>query len=241
MNHQSPAETTALQSEFIEKAAQAAQTAPIVEGDPAASQLLAEARSLIYHWPADFAGFEARLLVLENEHTFTGHVKARSSRACDVQLDGYEHLKWVRYQLEELIAHREAPQVSQMSSRTGVVFGDWNAIYGRKVTFLGDRMQSFYRIKDRKLTQIGRSYNGLSFVINIDQHQEFEGQFVSTHYTVFYVSTATNQLAKVETFFDRYQEVNGLLLPAERRYTLVEGHEGGMTTRSLLFQDVTQL
>lgn len=102
-------------------------------------------------------------------------------------------------------------------------------------------MQSFYRIKDRKLTQIGRSYNGLSFVINIDQHQEFEGQFVSTHYTVFYVSTATNQLAKVETFFDRYQEVNGRLLPAERRYTLVEGHQGGMTTRSLLFQDVTQL
>ncbi|HMW01353.1 MAG TPA: hypothetical protein PKE58_14545, partial [Acidobacteriota bacterium] len=88
MNHQSPAETTALQSEFIEKAAQAAQTAPIVEGDPAASQLLAEARSLIYHWPADFAGFEARLLVLDNEHTFTGHVKARSSRACEVQLDG---------------------------------------------------------------------------------------------------------------------------------------------------------
>lgn len=223
------------QSQFVLQAEAEAASAPVLAGDPAANELLASARRNIYHWPADFGGFAARIVFSQGNRQAEGRFGAFGSRNFTVDLPADLDLKWIRFQIEEMLAHREAPSVSRMSSKTGVVMGDWDAVYGQQVIFQGDRMQSFYRIRDGKLTQIGRTYGGNAFVINIDQHMEFKGRFVAQSYTAFYRSVTDGALTKVETFFDSYAPVGEVLLPTERCWTLAD--ESGLLSRSLRFEN----
>ena len=168
---------------FVEEAsAQVAATHP-VEGDAQATRLLAEARGRIYYWPQDFPGFRCTLEVSEGTERFTGQLLATSSRRFEIEVDGYTHDRWLRFQIEELLAHRESPAVSKMVLQTGCSWGDWDHVYGRKVLLLGDKMESFYRLRDHKLTQIGRNYRNQKLLINIDSHHGCRGFFASHSYT----------------------------------------------------------
>ncbi|GAB4246917.1 MAG: hypothetical protein OHK005_12880 [Candidatus Methylacidiphilales bacterium] len=224
-------------SAFTNKASHEVETAPTLPGDPAAQALLDEARAAIYHWPTSFPGFSCTLQVLEAGHTWSGQLTARSSRdyqitSTDSEPPGGD--RWLRYHLEEFLAHREHPSISRMTSRTGVTFGEDHPIYGRRIDFLGDKMNSFYHIADRRIRLIGRSYPKESFLITIDRHLELNHTFAATDYSAFYWSRSTGQLLRTETYRDQYVPVGDLLLPASRIYT-VSGEHATLTTRLIRF------
>ena len=230
-------------SVFVEKAAAEVRGSERFAGDPAADALLAAARQRIYHWPEDFFGFRATLVVREGGDEWRGSFEAVSSRNHRFELGpssragggNFGEIKFLRFQIEELLAHREPPRVSGMASKAGVVFGDDDAVYGRQVIFQGDKMGSYYRLKNERITQIARGYGGLRFVINIDQHQDCRGRFAAAAYTAVYRDAATGTLVRTETYLDRYEAVSGIYLPVERRYT-----EAGATrtfTRQITFEN----
>lgn len=213
------------ESEFIEKARQETATAPILPGDPAAQAFLQEARAAIYHWPENFPGFACQLEVRENDQTWSARLEARSSRQYQIQAPTGEPpggFRWLRFHLEEFLAHREHPKVAGMTSATGVTFGDDHPIYGRRVDFLGDKMGSFYHIRDRKIRLIGRSYPRESFLITIDRHAEHHGRFAATDYSAFYWDRSKGHLLRCEQYRDDYTLVDDHLLPAARVYTVTE-------------------
>lgn len=224
------------ESLFVEQAAKEAEETPVLTGEPEATKLLEEARSYIYYWPEEFQGFQSTLSLIEGSQEYKGKLNVISSRNYSLELDGYPEVKWVKYQIEEILAHRESPNISKMSSKTGAELGDWDGIYGRKVVLLGDRMKSYYRIKDKKIMQISRSYNLLTFLINIDQHQVCNGRFAATSYNAFYWSNDKNSLEKVETYYDNYQEVGNLFIPIERRYSICDS--SGIKSRSIMLKEI---
>lgn len=224
-------------SVFIEKAASEAAAAPLISGDPVADGLLQEARRAIYHWPENFPGFSCNLEVISEGTSIQGSLHARSSRDYEINLSGTEPTKWLRFQIEEFLAHREHPDVSRMASRTGVSLGDDDPMFGRKINFLGDQMNSFYRIRDKKLTMIGRTYAKQTFVITIDDHLDCGGTFASTRYTAYYRDKVTNQPTRSEAFSDDYVEFSGHFLPKERRY--VEVNKDGLISRAIRFSNHT--
>lgn len=220
---QGTAELAEAESIFVAGAERAVAGAPAATGSTGSEEawsLLCEARDAIYHWPAAFPGFSAGLEVAEGTERWCGRLSARSSRDLEISHPPYPEHRWLHYHLEELISHREAPSVSRIRSRAGVELGDWDEVYGRRLLFVGDRMQSWYRVRDRKITQISRSYGGQSFVIHIDDHQECEGRFAARGYTVFYRDAGSNGFSKSETFLDLYGLIDGVYLPSSRRYTL---------------------
>ena len=229
---------------FVEKAAEETRGSERFRGDPAADALLARARRKIYHWPERFFGFRATLVVREGRSEWRGSFEAFSSRRHQYRLNepttvgtgAFEADKWLRFQIEELLAHREPPTVSGMASRAGVVFGDDDAVYGRQVIFQGDKMGSYYRLKDDRITQIARGYGKLRFVINIDQHQECAGRHAASNYTAVYRDAATGGLVRTETYLDRYTDLDGIYLPIERRYT--EASAAATFTRQIVFEDL---
>ena len=163
---------------FVEKAQQAAAAAPILPGDDQALALLQDARQHIYHWPARFAGFQARLRVADQHWTLIAP-NSRSFRI-EPQLEKTDELfGWTHYHLGEILSHREHPKVHQMASKTGVLWGDWDDTYGRRLDFAGDKMSSFYRIKDQRIQQISRRYGGQHFLICIDRHHRFAGRWAA--------------------------------------------------------------
>jgi hypothetical protein len=221
-------------SVFVDAAAaEVAATRP-EEGEPEATGLLAEARSRIYYWPADFPGFRCQLDLVEGPDRFSGKLVAPSSRTFQLELEGFSRAKWLRFQVEELLAHREAPAVSKMVLQTGCVMGDWDEVYGRKVILLGDKMQSFYRLRDQKLTQIGRNYRNQKLLINIDEHLACGSFFASLAYTAFYWES-DGSLAKCETYRDEYTLVGTHYLPRERRYSLADG--SGIRSCAIRFEE----
>ena len=234
-------------SVFVEKAAAEVRGSERFAGDPAADALLAAARKRIYHWPEDFFGFRATLVVREGPDEWRGPFEAVSSRnhrfelgaSCGAGGGAFGEGKWLRFQIEELLAHREPPRVSGMASKAGVIFGDEDATYGRQVIFQGDKMGSFYRLKDECITQIGRGYGGLRFVINIDQHQNCGAQFAASAYTAAYRDAASGTLSRTEIYLDRYEPLSGIYLPAERRYT--EANATRTFTRQITFENLALL
>lgn len=213
-------------SEFIAKASAEVAEELIQQGEAAADQLLADAREHIYHWPQSFPGFAADLSFIDGTSTHCGALHSPDCRSMKVSWESAFDSRWVRYQLEELISHRESPEKSKMASKTGCKLGDDHPVYGTKITFIGDKMESFYRLKDRKICQIGRSYTGTSFIINIDEHQNFgtadEPRYAATHYTAFYWTKENGQLVKTETYLDSYLSVDGTPLPNCRRISIAE-------------------
>jgi len=228
--------------QFIEEASRLVAESPVESGDPAANALLQETRDHIYHWPSDFPGFETDIELVRGQESRALHLTARSSRDYEfVTLDGEpcEVDKASLYHLEELLAHREAPSKSRMHSTSGVVFGPAHPIYGPRVDFVGDRMSSFYHLKEKRITGIGRGYKGMKFVIYIDDHVEFGGRFCASHYHAHFSNAETGAWQHSEYYLDRFLEVDGILLPRERRMTKVtmEGSE----TLALLFANPTLL
>ena len=116
--------------------------------------------------------------------------------------------------------------------------GDDCPIYGQKVVFLGDKMGSFYRLRDQRITTIGRAYQGTEFVIHIDRHANFgtdhDPRYAALDYTAFYWSADDRALVKAETYRDRYQQVGDHWLPESRRVTVAE--DASMVVRQLEFQ-----
>jgi hypothetical protein len=220
-------------SAFINQAAHDAAVAPVMPGDPEAEAFLAEARRHIYHWPADFKGFSCKLTVADNSKVYHGTLVSRGSRDYELKVNDFEPRGWLRFQVEEFLSHREHPDVSRMASKTGVIWGDEDAVYGKRIDFVGDTMKSFYRIKDNKLTMIGRTYAQQTFVITIDDHAEFFGHYAATRYTTFYRNAKTGALEKTEAYLDDYQQFGEVLLPTRRRYT--ECNQHGLLVRELTF------
>lgn len=227
---------------FTNHAEEAVNSAPVLPGDPAADALLAEARASIYHWPADFPGFSCDLEVMEGEARWTGRLTARSSRDYQIEADSSPPGgdRWLRYHLEEFLAHREHPHVSRMAARTGVRLGDHDLALGTRLDFLRDPMGSYYRIKDRRITVIGRSYPKQSFVITISRHLERDGRFAATDYTAVYWDRASGQSAYTESYRDDYADYDGFLLPSARLYTRVD-QGGQFLAREIRFHQPTLL
>jgi hypothetical protein len=223
---------------FVEKAREEAEAAPVHPGEEKANELLAEARESIYHWPHEFAGFSATLQLDWDAKSWRGSLRAADSHHFRFDFPeplSREMTNWLNYQLSELMAHREAPTRSRMASRSGVVPGDTDPIFGAKVIFPGDPMESFYRIKNRKITQIGRCYPRQRFIINIDEHQEYDGRFAARSYTAFYWCKESGLLVKTESYFDDYVEHEELLLPSSRQFSM--GDSAGLSNRRITLTD----
>jgi iron complex transport system ATP-binding protein len=225
------------ESLFVEKAAADLVGSERHKGDPEADAMLESTRAKIYYWPENFGGYCGHIHVREGGNSYKGGVHIQSSRRYTVDLPEFPEAKWLKYQIEELIAHREATSVSHIASKAGVVFGDMDSVYGQRVDFVGDKMESFYRLKDGRITQIGRSYGKVRFVINIDEHTNCGGRFAAQSYTVFYFESASGRLTKTETYLDRYEHFQGeVWLPVERRWS--EATDNGLRTRQILFTDL---
>jgi hypothetical protein len=229
---------TQQKSLFIEPAARAVESDPRLPGEAAADRLLAEARSFIYYWPEDFGGFSALLRVHQTgQPDFCSRLLAPSSRKMEIEEEFTPDPRWLRYQLEELISHRESPKVSKMVNTTGAKLGDCDPIYGQQVYLRGDSMQSYYRIRDRRLTQIGRQYRSQDLLINIDDHHQFGQRFASKCYSAFYRALESGELLKVETYRDDYVRQGEVFLPLRRRVSTASA--AGVHTVELAFSEHT--
>jgi hypothetical protein len=75
-----------------------------------------------------------------------------------------------------------------------------------------------YRVRDGQIMQVNRSAGPSRFTIDILHNTVLEnGKYLPSSFTVSYRDAKTGKLNKVESFSERYENVGGFWLPAERQ------------------------
>ena len=102
---------------------------------------------------------------------------------------------------------------------------------GRRVLLTGGRLESWYRVRDHRYTQIGRLTPMTERRVNtIERYDQApDGRQYSSHYVMTYFSLDGQSVIGMESYVNDYSEVDGIWLPLRRRVSF--GDKGAVKTR----------
>jgi Protein of unknown function (DUF3386) len=206
-----------------------------VVSEPAAREMLKRAFEKTSRWPSSFKGFTADLTCQQKGRISEGSITVKSSREVTVRLDDEPMQKWAEGQIGMIAVHRGPRSFAESDGRYALALGpEDDHPMGRSLSIRGDGMNSYYRIKDDRITQINRSMERTRFTINIeDSLTTHDGKSLTTRYAVFYFEPSDGSLKQVETYSDSHAVVNGIYLPGTRRVSYNDN--GEVVTRLLSF------
>jgi hypothetical protein len=206
-----------------------------VQDDPKARVILRQAFEKTARWQPDFKGFTADLTVNVNGREAKGTVTVKGPREVTVTLSDPDLQKWAEGQIGMIAVHRGPRSFEESDGKHALTVGnDTDHPLGPRLTIHGDGMQSFYRVKGDRITQINRKMPNMAFTINVeDSAVTQDGKYLTTRYTVYYYSPQDSKLTNVESFTDTHTRVASSDLPANRRIITYENSE--VVVKSLTF------
>ena len=140
-----------------------------VADDPAARDLLRRAFEKTSRWPQGFKGFTADLTCEEEGRASNGSVTVKSAREVTVTLAHEDLKKWAEGQIGMMAVHRGPRSFEESDGKNSLTLGEEDHHpMGRLLIIHGDGMNSRYRIKDDRITQINRSMERAKFTINVE-------------------------------------------------------------------------
>jgi len=214
-------------------------TQPTVADDPQARELLRRAFENTARWQKDFTGFTADLTVNINGKATSGPVIVKSPREVSVQLADADVQKWAQEQLGMIAVHRGPRSFEESDGKYVLTMEEDGHPMGTKLVIHGSN--SFYRLKDNRITQINRSmaHPGMApfaFTINVEESAMTQDQkHLTTKYTVYYYSPTDGKLNNVESFTDSHVRIGSSDLPATRR--IISFENGTVIVKSLTFKN----
>ena len=203
-----------------------------MQDDPVARQLLQEAHAQLYKWPATFAGYQAALTVQEEERLWQGEATVRPQQAVIVQVDGDDSLRaWVQESLTTQAMHFTDIPFEEGDGRYVLTFdpqetGTRLHPRGVRITLHGGRLASWYRIKEQRYSQIGRTApDGTQRINTIERYEgASDGRLFATHYVVAHFPAHGANLVGLASYVNEFVEPQpALLLPSRRTIWHVEG------------------
>ncbi len=208
-----------------------------VADDPQARALLQRAFESTARWQPDFRGFSADLTVNTNGHQLSGTVVVKGPRDVTVQLPDEAIQKWAQEQIGMIAVHRAPRKFEESDGKHRLTLeADTDHPLGQRLDLHGDGMQSFYRIKDDRITQINRKMPHVAFTINVEESSTTQDhKHLTTKYTVYYFAPQDAKLRNVESFTDTHVRVGTSDLPATRR--IISYENGEVMVRTMTFQN----
>lgn len=205
------------------------QESSAVTDDPQARDLLRRAFEGTARWPRDFKGFTADLTVNINGKETDGPVIVKGPREVSVQLGDGVIQKWAQEQLGMIAVHRGPRSFEESDGKYTLTMEEDGHPFGTKLIIHGSN--SFYRIKDNRITQINRKMahpgmNPFAFTINVEESAITQDRtHLTTKYTVYYYSPTDGKLTNVESFTDAHVRIGSCDLPATRRIITYENSD----------------
>ncbi|UCE62986.1 MAG: DUF3386 family protein [Nitrospirota bacterium] len=213
------------------------ETGSDVQNDPKAQDLLRGAFEKTARWQSDFQGFQADLRINVNGTETKGTVTVKGPKDVSVQIQDEELQKWAQDQIGMIAVHRGPRTFENSDGKYALTLGgDENHPLGQRVNIHGDGMESWYRTKDNRITQINRKMPRIAFTINVEESAlTQDNKYLTTRYTVYYFSPKDGTLQNVDSFTDTHTRISSSDLPATRR--IISYENGAVVTRTLVFEN----
>lgn len=187
--------------------------------------LLRSAHERVYHWPAEFSGFRARLEFATELGSGGGTVVFKPRATPEIEVEARpSDASWLGETLGSLAGHRwHAPYDERDGRYRKVAQADDGHPLGQLIE-LEDSLHSRYRIRGGEITEITREPpGGGRFTIVIQARGPAPGgTTVATAFSVFTWDTEVGSLIHSEAVSDGYLEQAGLILPSSRQLTRAE-------------------
>lgn len=211
-----------------------------------AHALLKDAHGRSYRFPEGFHGFTADVTITravgDTVTTASGTATVAGPRAIQVEIDGDEGLAgWVKQELGSMAGHRWPTSYEESDGRYELALGDGaDHPLGQELTFENDPFSSAYRVAGGAISQVTRSMGPMRFTITMLRHEvAADGRSLPSEFTVSYWNTKEGRLVRADGYRDRYAEIDGISVPAER--TVITAEDGGFTTHRLVISNVQLL
>jgi hypothetical protein len=210
----------------------------VLVDDPAARQLIKDAHSRMYKWPAGFRGYRAQVVLNDEGRRWTGTVSLVPRKDTTVTMPGADPAleEWVRERLWTQGMHLAFTPFEESDGKYVLSFDPEEdpAIphpRGRRVLLTGGRLDSWYRIQNHHYTQIGRLMPMTERRVNTIERYETapDGKQYSSHYVMTYFTLEGQAVIGMESYVNDYTDVQGVWLPLRRRVSF--GQQGLVKTR----------
>ena len=212
-----------------------------VQDDPQARETMRKAFENTARWQPDFKGFTANLRINIDGKETQGTVTVKGPKEVTVEIADTDIKEWAQNQIGMIAVHRGPRNFTESDGKYSLTLDqDSEHPLGPRLYIHGDGMQSHYRIKGDRITQINRKTPHMAFTINVeDSTKTAEGKFLTTKYTVYYFSPKDGSLTNVDSFTDTHTRVGSSDLPATRR--IISFENGSVVVKTMTFEHHTML
>ena len=201
-----------------------------------ARSIFREATSHRYVWDGKFPGFAADFtLVQGSQPEIRGSVTVNRQLAVDVTCTDPGGRAVVHGAVSQFVAHRQMHPFDARYGSGKAIFGLLQADPGGEAEVVvndEEAMGSRYRIRDRQILEVSRSYGRVRFVTsNLKSVSAEDGRLITVEYEIKYFSNETGAELSRAHFTDRYEKVGGYWVPTGR--TQVDTAKGTTSTLEL--------
>jgi hypothetical protein len=195
--------------------------------NPVAFSLLKAAHDARQVMPEGYLGFRCEVHVQEAEKTWNGTLVYRRGGETEVEIKDLdaENLEWVRGQLLNAVGHRRGGNFAEGDGKYPLELADDDGNPFGRLILLHDKMDSRYRVRENKVTEVTRTSDESCFTITVVETMEADdGKYLANHFLVSYRDPETSALQKVEGYRDSYVHVENAWLPSSRTVVLIDGN-----------------
>ncbi len=224
---------------------------PIPEGaDEKAWNLLKSAHDARQVLPSDFEGFDALLNYSVNGKSYEGKLVFRNKAGgTNIDIAGVDkdEMSWLKDKLISMIGHRRGGEFSERDGRHKITFGGNDSDKNRQnrlgtLVFLNDKLNSSYRVKDRKVMEVTRMMGNIVFTISVIQTMTADpGKYLAHHFLVTYRDKKSSAIQQVDGFRDKYKKIDSIWLPVRRTVITITPEEKTPEIRQIELSQISVL
>jgi len=209
--------------------------------DPRARAIFRQASENRYAWDRKFPGFEAQFkLVRDGGTPVDGTLRVDRQFTVSVSCPDPAARAAVHAEVSQFVIHRHQQPFDEAYGPGKATFGlsATDAAEGEEILVNDDEaMGSSYRIRDREIVRISRSYGRVRFVTNhVKNLKTDDGRYVASEYEITYFSNETGAVVSQTKFTDRYDKIGAYWLPLGR--TKLESAKGKTSTLDLALSNL---
>ena len=216
-----------------------------IQGEESGAAALADGTDLLQLTRAnrevlsdDFPGFRSKLTVHVDGQEHRGTMLFRPPVTLGIELGDKDVRKNVKSAVRSLLSHRMRADGSPQENLRPAEKDDRHPL-GRRV-LLGDKYDSSYRIRDRRILEVDRKMKESRLVISVlETETTASGKYLPTRFFVTVFDWESGAVKSASVYTDVYQRVGGEYLPRSRR--IIATKDGGTETFLVEWEEIELL